>query len=44
MFYLFFFGVFIDLCVDVAVDIYFVGSNENGISCRKPSHSNMANV
>lgn len=35
MFYLFFFGVFIDLCVDVAVDIYFVSRIRMGFRVEK---------
>lgn len=35
MFYLFFFGVFIDLCVDVAVDIYFFARIRMGFRVEK---------
>lgn len=48
MFYLFFFGVFIDLCVDVAVDIYFVSRMRMGFRVEKQKtqqkKSNMANI
>lgn len=45
MFYLFFFGVFIDLCVDVAVDIYFVSRIRMGfrVEKNKRKEKNMAN-
>lgn len=45
MFYLFFFfGVFIDLCVDVAGRYLFRCSNENGISCAKVGKGKEANI